>query len=68
MLGNSVIELVDVCKSFKGQKVLDGINLSVDSGRITVIIGRSGGGQVRPAETHNRPAETGQRPNPDRRH
>jgi phospholipid/cholesterol/gamma-HCH transport system ATP-binding protein len=45
MLGNSVIELVDVCKSFKGQKVLDGINLSVDSGRITVIIGRSGGGK-----------------------
>ena len=45
MPGNSVIELVDVCKSFKGQKVLDGVNLSVDSGRITVIIGRSGGGK-----------------------
>lgn len=45
MLGHSVIELVDVCKSFKGQKVLDGVNLSVDSGRITVIIGRSGGGK-----------------------
>ena len=45
MPGHSVIELVDVCKSFKGQKVLDGINLSVDSGRITVIIGRSGGGK-----------------------
>ncbi|OEU60088.1 MAG: ABC transporter ATP-binding protein [Desulfobacterales bacterium C00003104] len=45
MPGHSVIELVDVCKSFKGQKVLDGVNLSVDSGRITVIIGRSGGGK-----------------------
>ena len=40
-----MIELVDVQKSFYGQKVLDGVNLSIEAGKITVIIGRSGGGK-----------------------
>lgn len=40
-----MIELVDVHKSFNGQKVLDGVNLSIEAGKITVIIGRSGGGK-----------------------
>jgi phospholipid/cholesterol/gamma-HCH transport system ATP-binding protein len=40
-----MIELVDVHKSFQGQKVLDGVNLSIESKKITVIIGRSGGGK-----------------------
>ncbi|MFH1673962.1 MAG: ABC transporter ATP-binding protein [Pseudomonadota bacterium] len=40
-----MIELVDVHKSFQGQKVLDGVNLSIETGKITVIIGRSGGGK-----------------------
>ena len=41
----SIIELVNVHKSFNGQKVLDGLNLRIDAGQIMVIIGRSGGGK-----------------------
>jgi phospholipid/cholesterol/gamma-HCH transport system ATP-binding protein len=40
-----MINLVDIHKSFGGQKVLDGLNLNIQTGRITVIIGRSGGGK-----------------------
>lgn len=40
-----MIKLVDVHKSFNGQKVLDGLNLEIESGKITVIIGQSGGGK-----------------------
>ena len=39
------IEFVDVHKSFRGQKVLDGLNLAIPKGKTTVIIGRSGGGK-----------------------
>ena len=41
----SIIELVNVHKSFNGQKVLDGLNLRIEAGQITVIIGQSGGGK-----------------------
>lgn len=41
----AIIEFVDVHKSFRGQKVLDGLNLRIARGRTTVIIGRSGGGK-----------------------
>lgn len=40
-----MINLVDINKSFKNQKVLDGLNLEISSGEITVIIGQSGGGK-----------------------
>jgi len=40
-----IIELIDIHKSFKGQKVLDGLNLRIEAGKITVIIGQSGGGK-----------------------
>ena len=40
-----IIELANVHKSFNGQKVLDGLNLRIEAGRITVIIGKSGGGK-----------------------
>lgn len=40
-----MIELAQVCKSFKGQKVLDDLHLRIEAGRITVIIGQSGGGK-----------------------
>jgi phospholipid/cholesterol/gamma-HCH transport system ATP-binding protein len=40
-----MIQLIDVYKSFNGQKVLDGLNLEIETGRITVIIGQSGGGK-----------------------
>jgi len=39
------IRIVDLQKSFGEQKVLDGINLEVEAGKITVIIGKSGGGK-----------------------
>ncbi|MBW2020841.1 MAG: ABC transporter ATP-binding protein [Deltaproteobacteria bacterium] len=42
---SSIIELVNVHKSFNGQKVLDGLNLRIEAGQITVIIGQSGGGK-----------------------
>ncbi|MDO9559580.1 MAG: ABC transporter ATP-binding protein [Syntrophales bacterium] len=40
-----MIKLVDVHKSYGKQKVLDGLNLAIEAGKTTVIIGRSGGGK-----------------------
>ena len=40
-----MIRLVDLHKSFGKQKVLDGLNLDIEEGKTTVIIGRSGGGK-----------------------
>jgi phospholipid/cholesterol/gamma-HCH transport system ATP-binding protein len=40
-----VIKLVDLRKSFGRQLVLDGLNLEIEAGKTTVIIGRSGGGK-----------------------
>jgi phospholipid/cholesterol/gamma-HCH transport system ATP-binding protein len=39
------IHIVDLHKSFRDQKVLDGINLEIEKEKITVIIGKSGGGK-----------------------
>ena len=41
----TIIELVDIYKSFGSQQVLKGINLGISQGQTTVIIGRSGGGK-----------------------
>lgn len=40
-----MIELIDVHKSFGKQKVLDGLNLQIPDGKITVLLGRSGSGK-----------------------
>jgi phospholipid/cholesterol/gamma-HCH transport system ATP-binding protein len=40
-----MIELVDIHKSFKKHQVLKGLNLKIEDGKTTVIIGRSGGGK-----------------------
>jgi phospholipid/cholesterol/gamma-HCH transport system ATP-binding protein len=40
-----MIKLVDLHKSFGKQTVLDGLDLEIESGKTTVIIGRSGGGK-----------------------
>jgi phospholipid/cholesterol/gamma-HCH transport system ATP-binding protein len=40
-----MINLVDIYKSFGTQVVLEGLNLSIETGKVTVIIGRSGGGK-----------------------
>ena len=40
-----MIKLVDIHKAFKGQQVLDGVNLEIETAQITVIIGQSGGGK-----------------------
>ena len=40
-----MLKLVDVHKSFGGQKVLSGVNLHIPRGKITVIIGASGVGK-----------------------
>ena len=45
MENSSIIELVHVHKSFNGQKVLNDLNLRIETGQITVIIGQSGGGK-----------------------
>ncbi|MCX5803337.1 MAG: ABC transporter ATP-binding protein [Proteobacteria bacterium] len=43
---NKAIKIIDLHKSFGTQKVLDGINLEIEKGKITVIIGKSGGGKT----------------------
>ena len=42
---DKAIKIIDLQKSFGNQKVLDGINLEIEKGKITVIIGKSGGGK-----------------------
>jgi phospholipid/cholesterol/gamma-HCH transport system ATP-binding protein len=39
------IRLVDLHRNFGAQTVLDGVNLEIDKGKTTVIIGKSGGGK-----------------------
>jgi len=40
-----MIEIIDVHKEFRGQKVLKGVNLTIQTGETMVIIGRSGCGK-----------------------
>jgi len=40
-----MIGLIDIHKSFKKQKVLDGLTLEVPKGKITILLGRSGSGK-----------------------
>jgi len=40
-----MIEIINLCKTFNGKKVLDNLNLTINKGETTVIIGRSGGGK-----------------------
>ncbi len=40
-----MIEVIDLRKSFNGQEVLRGVNLTIKKGETTTIIGRSGGGK-----------------------
>lgn len=40
-----MIEITDIHKTFQGKKVLNGINLTIQTGETTVIIGRSGCGK-----------------------
>lgn len=40
-----MIEIIDLKKSFDGKVVLDGVDLAIESGKTTVIIGRSGEGK-----------------------
>ena len=40
-----MIKIINLVKSFGGHKVLDGINLELPEGRITVVIGKSGVGK-----------------------
>ena len=42
---SAVIRLVNVYKTFGKQAVLDGASLEIPRGKLTTIIGRSGGGK-----------------------
>jgi phospholipid/cholesterol/gamma-HCH transport system ATP-binding protein len=44
-MNHALIEIRNLRKSFQGQEVLRGVNLSVPEGGITLIIGKSGGGK-----------------------
>jgi len=40
-----MIEIINLCKSFNEHKVLDNLNLTINTGETTVVIGRSGCGK-----------------------
>jgi phospholipid/cholesterol/gamma-HCH transport system ATP-binding protein len=40
-----MIEIIGLKRSFNSKKVLDGVDLAIERGKITVIIGRSGEGK-----------------------
>ncbi len=40
-----MIEIIELCRSFNGLRVLNGVSLTIPPGRITVIIGKSGAGK-----------------------
>ena len=40
-----MIKIIDLARSFNGHKVLNGVNLTVPTGKITVVIGKSGAGK-----------------------
>ncbi len=40
-----MIDIVDLRKAFNGKNVLDGVDMTIERGKITVIIGRSGEGK-----------------------
>ena len=40
-----MIEIINLCKSFNSHRVLDNLNLNINTGETTVIIGRSGCGK-----------------------
>lgn len=40
-----MIKLENIYKSFRGQRVLDGVSLEIPTGNITALLGRSGGGK-----------------------
>jgi phospholipid/cholesterol/gamma-HCH transport system ATP-binding protein len=40
-----MIKIIDLFRSFNGQPVLQGVNLEVPTGKITVVIGKSGAGK-----------------------
>lgn len=44
--GTAVIRVVDLHKSFGRQKVLEGVNLEIPTGKITTIVGTSGCGKT----------------------
>ncbi len=44
-MGEPFIRIIDLYKSFSGNKVLDGLSLEIERSMITFIIGRSGGGK-----------------------
>ncbi len=46
MAADAAIELTGVVKDFRGVRVLDGVDLVVPSGSITVLIGPSGAGKT----------------------
>ncbi len=40
-----MVKIINLVKSFNGQRVLDGINMEMPTGQITVVIGKSGVGK-----------------------
>ena len=44
-MGDPILRVENICKSFNGEPILKGVNLSLGKGEIKILIGPSGGGK-----------------------
>ena len=59
MNGSPLIELKGVVKSLGVNRVLDGVDLSIQRGQITAVIGKSGSGKSVLAQARHRAFRAG---------
>jgi len=52
MVGESILHITNLVKSFGKKKVIDGVSFSLSSGENLVLLGKSGIGEIGDREMH----------------